>query len=271
MTLQFKKSFSTFFYGTIRKQKISVSLGFIFFFLNFPTAYSQFNIRDSSIAFSMIGVTLAYQVPGGDMSDRFGNNLNVGGVFQWKLKSNWIIGLEGNFLFGEDVKEDNILNKYLTPDGNIIDGNGEYASIILYERGLKFDLKVGKIFPVIGPNVNSGLMTTIGIGLLQHRIRIETLDSPIPYLEDDYEKGYDRLSSGLSLTEFIGYMNFGNKRLSNFYAGLEFTQAFTENVRAMNFDTGKKDDKSRLDLLFGLRIGWVFPIYKRASDKSYIN
>lgn len=232
---------------------------------------AQHNIRDSTISFVMIGATVAYQLPGGDMADRFGNNFNTGGVFQWKSKTNWILGIEGDFLFAESVKENNILDKYLTPDGNIIDGQGSYAIVSLRERGLKAEIKAGKIFPVIGPNKNSGLMATLGIGYLQHKIKIETPGNPIPYLEGDYLKGYDRLSTGIELTEFLGYMNFSNRRLINFYAGIEMTQAFTKNRRQMNFDTGTSDNKSRTDLLFGIRIGWVFPIYKRIADQIYIN
>jgi hypothetical protein len=241
-----------------------------FFLYSINSSLAQHNIRDT-IAFPMIGATFGYQLPGGDMADRFGNNFNVGGVFLWKLKNNLIFGFEGDFLFGDDVKENTILNKYKTPDGNIIDEHGHYATVILYERGLKFEFRVGKIFPVIGPNKNSGLMANLGIGYMQHKIRIETPESSIPYISGEYSKGYDRLSTGPSLTEFIGYMNFSNSRLVNFYAGLEFTQAFTKNRREMNFDTGKKDDMSRLDLFFGLRIGWVFPLYKRSADKLYIN
>jgi hypothetical protein len=240
------------------------------FLLSFNSS-AQYNIRDTTISFPMIGVTFAYQFPGGDMADRYGSNFNTGGVFLWKLRSNWIIGIEGDFLFSDAVKENNILDKYRTLDGNIINQNGQYADVFLYERGLKFELKMGKIFPVIGPNKNSGLMANIGVGYLQHKIKIETPESTIPYLMDEYSKGYDRFCSGLSLTEFLGYINFGNKRLINFYGGLEFTQAFTKNRREINFDTGLKDDKSRMDLLFGLRIGWVFPMYKRVADKNYIN
>ncbi len=245
-------------------------LSIIFIFLS-GYVRAQHNIRDSSIAFPMIGATFAYQFPGGDMAERFGNNFNVGGVFLWKLRSNWIFGIAGDFIFSDDVKENNILDKYRTPDGNIIDEKGQYATVLLYERGFKFELRFGKIFPVTGPNKNSGLMMNLGIGYMQHKIRIETPGSTIPYLLDEYSKGYDRLCTGPSLTEFLGYLNFGNRRLVNFYAGIEFTQGFTKNRREINFDTGKKDDESRLDLLFGIRIGWVFPLYKRAADKLYIN
>ena len=232
---------------------------------------AQKNIVDAVISFPMIGATFAYQLPAGDLAERFGNNFNTGGVFQWKFKSNLILGIEGNFLFSDEVKEKYFLDSFKTPDGNIIDGNGKYASVLLFERGLNLAIKGGKIFPVIGPNKNSGLMTTIGVGYLHHKIRIETPETTIPYLEEEYSKGYDRFTSGVSVTEFIGYINFGNKRLINFYSGFEFTQAFTKNRRNLNFDTGLKDDKSRIDLLFGIRIGWIFPIYKRAAENLYIN
>jgi hypothetical protein len=240
------------------------------FLVSVNASFAQHNIRDT-ISFPMIGATFGYQLPGGDMADRFGNNFNVGGVFLWKLKNNLIFGFAGDFIFGDDVKENTILDKYKTPDGNIIDEHGHYATVLLYERGLKFEIRIGKIFPVIGPNKNSGLMANLGLGYMQHKIRIETPESSIPYISGDYSKGYDRFSTGPALTEFIGYMNFSNSRLVNFYAGFEFTQAFTENRRAMNFDTGMKDDNSRRDLLFGIRLGWVFPLYKRSADKYYIN
>jgi hypothetical protein len=249
-------------------KKITFSLLFIFLFLE---SFSQRNIGEENLSFPMIGAIAAYQFPGGDLTERFGSNFNVGCVFQWKFKNNWLVGVEGNFLFGDNVDENNILDKYKTPDGNIIDGSGQFGVVALSQRGFKVELKGGKIFPFIGPNPNSGMMTTIGFGYFQHKIRIETPGSPIPYLEEEYIKGYDRLCGGLSVTEFIGYINFSNKRLVNYYCGFEFTQGFTSNLREMNFDTGKTDTGSRLDLLFGIRLGWVFPLYKRTADKSYSN
>lgn len=232
---------------------------------------AQFSIRDSAIAFPMIGATLSYEFPGGDMADRFGNSFSAGGVFQYKFRSNWIVGLDANFIFSEEVKENNILDQYKTPDGNIIDGNGSYSLVSLSERGTRIVLKGGKIFPVFGPNKNSGILATAGVGFLQHRIFIDTPGSPLPYLEGDNVKGYDRLTNGLMVNQFIGYINFSNKRLINFYGGFEFTEGFTQNKRAYNFDTGLHDDKKRTDVLIGFRFGWVFPLYKRVADKYYIN
>jgi hypothetical protein len=232
-------------------------------------ARAQFSIRDSSNSFPTIGASFSYQAPGGDLSKRFGPNFAFGAVFQYKLKSNWTLGLEGRYLFSDNVRENTILDQYRTTDGDFIDGNGNPATVLLYERGLQFMLKGGKIFPLRFLNPNSGIWFNAGIGYLQHKIWIDTPGSPVPFLEGDYKKGYDRFSNGWSTTEFIGLISFSNRKLVNFYAGFECTQGFTKNRRAFNFDTGLKDDASRLDLLFGIHIGWMFPIYKRMADKYY--
>ncbi|HNP48057.1 MAG TPA: hypothetical protein PKL85_04425 [Bacteroidia bacterium] len=244
---------------------------FFLFALMSLSSIGQSSLRDSSINLSMIGATFAYQYPGGDMADRFGNNFNVGGVFQVKLKSNFVFGFDGNFLFNEHVRENGILDSLRDSDGHFINAQGQFASIALVERGFKFELKAGKIFPVIGPNKNSGLLATVGAGILQHKIRFETKGGSYPSIEGDYAKGYDRLTNGLSVTEFLGYINFGNKRLVNFYGGLEFTQAFTQSRRDFDFDLQKKDTRKRIDLLFGFRVAWIIPIYKRAPRAYYFD
>lgn len=232
---------------------------------------AQFNVRDSSRSFVMIGGTFAFQLPGGDLADRFGNNFNIGGTFQLKTRTNWIFGVDGSFIFSDQVKENQILKNISTSQGFIINDNGYYADVFLYERGFMFNVKAGKIFPLIGPNPNSGLITTLGVGILQHKILIEDKGNRSPQLSDAYKKGYDRLTNGLSLTEYLGYINFSNHRLINFTAGLEFTQAFTQNRRDFNFDTMTRDDKSRIDLLFGVRVAWIVPFYKRMPHEFYYN
>ena len=241
---------------------------FFSFLLGFSHCFAQKSIRDSAIAFPMIGASFQYQVPGADMAKRFKNNFNLGMLFQWKLKSNWIFGVEGNFLFAENIKETDNLAPIATSEGQIIDQAGTYANVLLQERGILIYGKAGKVFPIFGPNPNSGLVATVGVGVLQHKIRIETRDD-VPQLADDYKKGYDRLSNGLSLTEFIGYMHFGNSRLINFSAGFEFTQGFTKNRRDYNFDTMMKDNTKRLDLLSGIKLSWFFPLYKHAATAYY--
>jgi len=232
------------------------------------SSFSQANIRDSSFTFSMLGATFQYEAPGADMANEFGNNLAVGGFFQLKLKSNWLLGVEGEFLFSDVIKNNNLLSGISTPEGNIIDQDGAFADVSLLERGFRFSLKGGKVFPIIGPNPNSGILATVGAGFFQHKIRIET-KSVVPEISGDYVKGYDHLTNGIAVTEFIGYMHCGNTRLINFFAGFEFTQGFTKNRRAYNFDTMSKDNTQHLDLLFGIKAGWFFPLYKHAVNTYY--
>ena len=241
----------------------------IFIFLSsllFLSTNAQVNIKDSTVFTPLISASYSYQWPGGDLVNRFGSNSSIGAAFMIKTKSNWIFGIDGNFIFGNNVKEDGILDNISTGNGQIIDENGNPVDIGFFERGFLTSLKFGRLFSLFGPNKNSGVVIIGSVGLLQHKIRIE---SDVPQLQDEYKKGYDRLTNGLALSEFIGYLYLGNKRTLNFYAGFEFTQAWTQNRRSYNFDTMKKDETKRIDLLSGIRFGWIIPFYKRVPDEYY--
>jgi hypothetical protein len=248
----------------MKKQSFALLL-----FLFSTYSFSQGNIKDSLIRTSMFTASYSYQFPGGDLSKRFLSNNSIGGSFLYKTKHNWLIGAEGSFMFRDTIKETEILDSISTSDGAIIDGNGTYADIRLYERGFYTGIKGGKIFPVFGPNKNSGIVVMIGAGLLQHKIRIENTDNTAPQIKGNYKKGYDRLTNGFALSEFVGYMYLGNSRLVSFYAGFELMQAWTKNRRSYNFDLMGPDNTKRLDMLNGLRIGWIIPLYKRTPDKYY--
>jgi len=232
-------------------------------------AFSQVNIKDSIINTSIAGLSYAYQFPGGDLSKRFVSNSSIGASYLYKTKKNWLFGVDGFFMFRDTVKENGILDSISTNDGSIIDGNGMYADIRLMERGFYTGLKVGKLFPVWGPNKNSGIVVMIGGGLLQHKIRIENTDNTAPQVKGDYKKGYDRLTNGFALSEFVGYMYLGNSRLVSFFGGFEFVQAWTKNRRSYNFDLMGPDNTKRFDMLNGFRVGWVIPLYKQAPQKYY--
>src|SRR5688572_23891874 len=106
-------------------------------------------------------------------------------------------------------------------------------------------------------------MITVSTGFIQHKIRIETIGNAVPELRHDYKKGYDHLTNGWHLSEFIGYTYFSNRQLVNFYGGFELTQGFTANRRDYNFDNLGNSDKNRLDLLYGFKLGWILPLYKK--------
>jgi hypothetical protein len=239
------------------------------FCLTWSTSQGQKNIRDSLISTSLLSCSYAYQYPGGDLDKRFYSNNAIGGSYLFKTKHNWLVGVNGFFMFRDKIKETGLFQSISTSNGYIIDGNGIYAEVRLYERGFYGGAQLGKIFPVLGPNKNSGILLMAGTGLLQHKIRIENPDNTAPQIKGDYKKGYDRLTNGLAVNEFIGYMYLGNSRLVSFYAGFEFTQAWTQNRRSYNFDLMGPDNTKRMDLLSSFKIGWVIPLYKRAPEKYY--
>jgi hypothetical protein len=238
------------------------------FFVNLAAA--QWQVRDSSLYNPHVTVGYGYSTPGGDLANRFGNNGSIEVGFHIKDKKNWYYGVQFNYLFGNKVHEPNLLSNLLTSRGEILDEQGQIATMFIQERGFNVFLQGGKLFPVIGPNKNSGLLITGGVGLLQHKIRIEHQEAKITQLEGEYLKGYDRLTNGLSVNQFIGYYHLSNNRLINFYIGAQATEGFTQSRREWNLDTQTQDNSKRLDMLFGLRAGWILNLYQRAPNDYYI-
>jgi len=220
-------------------------------------SYGQGGLRDTSITIVPLTVSYAYQLPTGDLADRFGWNNNLGFSAMVKFKSNYTLGLEGSFIFGNHVNERSMLNELTTSDGRIVNQDGVPAQVFLFERGYTIMATVGKIMPVVGPNPNSGLLLKLGAGYMRHKIRIESQNDVVPALEGEYVKGYDRLCAGPAMMLFVGYQHFGNHRLVNFMIGWEMNLGFTESLRPFNFDTGRAADGQRRDGLNGLRFGWT--------------
>lgn len=240
-----------------------------FFFFSFAT-WAQRNAGDTIVPSLIPYFSFAYQFPGGDVAVQFGQNSTIGGGLFYKTDKNWLWSGDVNFIFGNQVKNaESILRMVQTHAGYIIDGNGTYALYALYERGYSLNVRVGKVFPVLDATPNSGLMTLLGAGYLIHRLNIDNQHHTAPQISYDYAKGYDRLTGGLTLNEFVGYFFMGKSRIWNFYGGVELYQAFTRSRRDYVFDLMKKDNNKYIDLFFGLKIGWMIPVYRRAPDKYY--
>lgn len=239
-------------------------------FLPFTAStYAQGDIRDTTIALTSVTASYAYQVPGGDMALRFGNNSNIGINAFYKNKRNYFFGAEGSFLFGDKVVETGLLRNVINSEGQIVDADGAMADVLIYERGWTVMGIIGKIIPVAGPNPNSGMILKFGAGYLRHKIRIQTQKNVVPQLEGDYLEGYDRLAAGPMASLLVGYHHFGNRRFVNFMIGFEIISGFTQSLRAFNFDTQRAETGQRYDGLMGIRAGWSLPIYKRSDDRYH--
>lgn len=228
--------------------------------------------QDSSVSKSllpMIQFNYAYQIPAADLQNRFGNNSNVGVAFLLKNSKNFQFGIQGEAIFDGKVIEPGVLDPIRNDNGHFTDADGEPIVVTTEERGLAIFLTAAKIIELGNKNPESGLIFQLGLGFLQHKIKIDYRAGEIHQLSEEMMKGYDRLSNGPALRQSIGYQFMGKRNLANFYIGLEITEAFTKSKRGFNYDTGKHDNESRLDIYSGARFGWIIPFRKRRSDTYY--
>lgn len=240
------------------------------FFFN-SIANAQSVVKDSSLTFAAFAIEVGGSIPGGDLSKRFGKNASAGGHFGFKFKSNFTLDASVGFLFGNEINEPGLLNNLKTEQGAIIGVDGRFADIRIFERGYHISLNAGKLFSFNVPNPNSGIVVSIGAGFIQHKIKINVQDNTVPALDDRYLKGYDRLANGWMLKEFVGYRYHGNRKLVNFLVGFEFIQGFTRGRRDWNFDTASPGDDKRSDLLYGIKVGWIVPLYGKTKSTFYYN
>jgi hypothetical protein len=232
--------------------------------------FSQAPVGDTALNIPMVSVHFSGQLPYGDMAKRFGENAAVGGSFIFKHRRTWTLGMDGAYFWGKKVRE-NVLVNMKNADGFVIDNEGFPADLRITERGFNAYVTIGKVFPKLGHNPNSGLIINLGFGYLQHKIKLYDGQQKIAAIKGDLKKGYDRLSGGPAMEQYIGYLYLSDNRLINFEVGFEFHEAITKSYRGFNYDTQMPDTQTRMDYLIGLRLGWVLPLYRRGPQKFYYN
>jgi len=226
--------------------------------------------QDERKTLSIFYPSYSINLPSFDMNKRFGLSHSIGAGYTLMFKNNWLVNVEGNFLFGRNIKHADSLFRFLTTrDGNIIDQSGNYAQVALSERGFTFWLKAGKLIPIGKADKGSGLLLMTGAGIMQHKIRIDVSQNTAPQLRSAYKKGYDHLCNGPAITEFIGYQYFKPTKKINFFAGLDFTFAWTQSRRAYYFSEMIRPNEKRFDMLTGIKVGWIIHINRRNGREYY--
>ena len=235
------------------------------------TVFGQRNLKDTTINTLVIGLNYKLNFPGGDFADMWGFHNSIGIDINNKFKNNLTVGYNNAFLFGNTFKQLSIFDPLVNSSGSITSLNGDPSNILFLLRGWQSHLNVGYVLNRFGNNPNSGIWINGGVGFSMHKIRIESLFDDVPQLEGDYRKGYDRLHLGVTTSQFIGYLFQADHKFLNFYAGFEFVQGFTKNVRTYNFDLGGPDNTQKVDLYYGIKVAWMIPIYKRSPRDIYYN
>jgi hypothetical protein len=243
------------------------------FFASFSTSFAQSDLFGADKLPPRKGVIFNVNgnldFPGADMAKRFGTSYRVGGAVLYKTTSNWMFGPKMDFIIGNDIKEDSLMYNIRNKDGFFYNQNGEVMGVGIFQRGYMVGLQAGKIFNLSKRNSESGVLVMTGAGFMQHKINIFDKDKSISQLRGDYKKGYDRLTNGWYLEQYIGYNYFDPNGMVNFHIGLNVTAGFTQGRRDYLYDVMRTDDKSRLDILFGIRGGWYIPVFKRKSEEMF--
>ncbi|MCR9172301.1 MAG: hypothetical protein NXI10_07425 [bacterium] len=244
-----------------------LSLGF--------SANAQLNFQDSAIAMPWVSIQYGFNLTGADLAQRHGHFNHIGFFAGYKTERNWVYGVDGSFMFGNDVTPNTAtMFAHLADDkGFITDQNGDQAVVVTASRGMNVNGNVGKVIPIFNSNPNSGLYASVGFGWIAHKIRVETQDHVVPVIELDYRKGYDRLVQGFTTNQFIGYAFMSNQSFLKFYGGVYIQEGLTYERRTVFFDEPEYEvpTDARLDLQFGLRLGWMIPIYPRQPQDFYFD
>mgnify|MGYP006883382063 CR=1 FL=1 len=240
----------------------------VVFFLSQSVAFAQMTDESfNDIKITNIGIGYGIEFPFGNMADKFGSNLKFTLGADRITKSNYVYGVDFSLMFGSNTKQDPISNLRLS-NNEILGADNEYADVFIRERGMYLGAHFGKIFK-LSESTRSGIRTTIGLGVFQHKYRIIDEARSLPQIENDYLKGYDHLNRGLAIREFIGYQHISKDKRINFIIGLEFTQAFTKNVRAVDFNTGNQLSKDlNFDGLIGIKGAFFLPFFDDYTDEE---
>ena len=210
-----------------------------------------------------------HQFPIADLQENFGDNSSIGLSVIKRRADNWLFGIDGSYIFGSKIKAENLFDDIATENGEIINKDGLFANVLTFERGFSTFLLGGKAF-TFTKNNESSIYFMGGIGYMQHKIKIQTQEDFIPHLDDEYKKGYDRLSGGVTAKLNVNYMYFSKQNNIKLYAGLELIKGWTKNLRSYNFDEMTYTSTNyRNDILLGIKVGVIIPILKRNQEEFH--
>ena len=207
--------------------------------------------------------------PQADLAKRFGTSYRIGVGIKHKSENNWLVGAKFEFITGNKMRDDSLLINLKTTLGGIITQSGQLYNVGMFQRGYMASVQLGKIFTFWQVNKNSGPMMLASVGFMQYKINLFDRDNSFPQLRGDYKKGYDRLTNGLFIEDFIGYQYLAKNKLVNFYAGLNAVYGFTQGRREYLYDLKRSDAGKRNDIMLGFKFGWVLPIYKKNTEETY--
>lgn len=204
--------------------------------------------------------------------------LDFGMDFSYKWRNGLFINLDGSLIFGNDNlknRKDRLSDVY-SSGSMIIGANGTDAVVTCHNRALLLKFGVGKIFILnYAKNPNSGPFAAVNAGIMQQQT-IFTLNEQVdaPQVNKDYGLLYDNQRRSFLLSQEIGYWFMGNKSaILNFHVSFELTELWSRSTRDYVIDDyiglRGKDNNKYFDVLYGLKLTWMFPITGKTSYDYY--
>ncbi len=243
-----------------------------YFFIGFSTSsLSAQNLITEPISVPFLSVQYGLSLSAGDLNERFGFHSGAGIGVGYKTFTNWQFELKGQTLFGQKVKEENIVNHLINEDGTITSNSGQPAQVNSVMRGFSIGAEVSKLINFQKDLPNSGVIIKLGTGFLQHKIKYEDLLNEVPQFDNPYVALYDRLTNGMYASQAIGYQYFAKNRLINYSITFEIMEGFTASRRSYNFNAINNEvagNSNRLDISYGLKLTWMLPFYQRSNTKE---
>lgn len=216
----------------------------------------------------IIDVAYGMQTPLGDMAKIYRTNFNVNGRINYITRNHLILSVGGDFIFNDILRRDLVVN-LRESSGYIIDKQGALADVKQGLRGFYVNAGIGKFWNLSkSRRRRMGFECRVTGGYFQHWARIKVDGEDLVQLMGEYNKGYDRKSSGVAFQQYIGFRVMSANRLTNLFIGIDALEGITYNRRAWNYDERKADTSAKFDVLLGFRAGFSipFPIYNYRKE-----
>ena len=254
-------------------------------------ATAQVKLSVDTLECHIIGFTFGALMPGGGNASSGMTGGNTADLYKgpfldfslgcdYKYKSNWMVTLDGDLWFG--YNSDNLENRaqrmgdIYTPGGYLLSWGGYDGEVQAYNRSLAVRVGVAKILPVIKNNPNSGIMFKLSGGWMMQKtvFNQDYTQSPVPQLNGNYAKLYDHLRNGALLTESVGFIFMSNmSTYVNFKVSFDVSQCISWSSRSYQIDNvmglNGKDSNRYFDLMYGVRLTWMFPLMGKTTYDYY--
>ena len=222
----------------------------------------------SSQISNFVNINYRYLIPQFETKKTYGPSSSLGLEYTKSLKSHFY-SVDCNYEFGNKINDSLILENITTNNNEVISSDGSFANVLLYKRGFFSHFSIGKIVKT-GKSQKTGFYPLIGVGYSQSKILIETRNQNIPFLRDEYKKGYDKKRGGFSSKVGIDFRYFNRKNNWQFIVGSELIQSLTKNYRRYFYsDRSFSDNNLKNELLFSLKFGLIIQLNRTNNEKFH--